>query len=71
MNTLTHLDQQGAAAMVDISSKADSQRLARAGALVQTRPEVILLIEQALLKKAMCWPPPASPALWRPKKPVT
>lgn len=51
MNTLTHLDQQGAAAMVDISSKADSQRLARAGALVQTRPEVIRLIEQALLKK--------------------
>ncbi len=51
MNTLTHLDQQGAAAMVDISTKADSQRLARAGALVQTRPEVIRLIEQALLKK--------------------
>ena len=51
MNTLTHLDPQGAAAMVDISTKADSQRLARAGALVQTRPEVIRLIEQALLKK--------------------
>ncbi|MFN3709712.1 MAG: cyclic pyranopterin monophosphate synthase MoaC [Alishewanella aestuarii] len=51
MNTLTHLDQQGAAAMVDISTKADSQRLARAGALVQTTPEVVRLIEQALLKK--------------------
>ncbi|MFN3901561.1 MAG: cyclic pyranopterin monophosphate synthase MoaC [Alishewanella aestuarii] len=51
MNTLTHLDQQGAAAMVDISTKADSQRLARASALVQTHPKVIRLIEQALLKK--------------------
>ena len=48
---LTHLDQSGAAAMVDVSAKAASTRLARAGALVQTTPQVIELIAQALLKK--------------------
>ena len=37
--------------MVDVSSKPATTRLARAGALVQTTPEVIRLIEQALLKK--------------------
>ena len=48
---LTHIDKNGAAAMVDVSSKPATTRLARAGALVQTTPEVIRLIEQALLKK--------------------
>lgn len=48
---LTHLDQSGAAAMVDVSAKAATSRLARAGALVQTTPEVIQLIARALLKK--------------------
>ena len=48
---LTHLDQSGAAAMVDVSNKQDTKRLARAGAVVFTTPEVISLIEQALLKK--------------------
>ena len=49
--TLTHLDQSGAAAMVDVSAKPNTNRLARAGALVQTTPQVIELIAQALLKK--------------------
>lgn len=49
--TLTHLDQSGAAAMVDVSAKAATTRLARAGALVQTTPDVIDLIAGALLKK--------------------
>lgn len=48
---LTHLDQSGAASMVDVSAKAATSRLARAGALVQTTPEVIQLIARALLKK--------------------
>ena len=48
---LTHLDQNGAAAMVDVSAKPNTTRLARAGALVQTTPEVIELIARALLKK--------------------
>lgn len=48
---LTHLNKSGAAAMVDVSAKQATQRLARAGALLQTTPHVIRLIEQALLKK--------------------
>lgn len=48
---LTHIDQSGAATMVDVSTKQATSRLARAGALVQTTPEVISLIEQAQLKK--------------------
>lgn len=48
---LTHIDQSGAAAMVDVSAKAATSRLARAGALVQTTPDVIGLIAGALLKK--------------------
>ena len=50
-NQLSHLDQSGAAAMVDVSDKQQTQRLARASALVQTTPEVIALIAKALLKK--------------------
>lgn len=37
--------------MVDVSSKPAATRLARAGALVQTTPQVIDLIARALLKK--------------------
>lgn len=48
---LTHLDKSGGAAMVDVSAKQATTRLARAGALVQTTPEVVRLIEQILLKK--------------------
>lgn len=49
--TLTHLNDSGAAAMVDISDKLANQRIARASARVQTSASVIELIEQALLKK--------------------
>lgn len=51
MSQLTHLDNTGAAAMVDISNKAESKREARASALVQTTPDVVSLISQALMKK--------------------
>ena len=48
---LTHLNADGSALMVDVSGKASSMREAIASASVQTRPDVIALIEQALLKK--------------------
>jgi len=51
MQELTHLDPGGAAAMVDVSGKTVTRREARAGAMIQTRPDVIELIEQALIKK--------------------
>ena len=48
---LTHLDDSGAATMVDVADKAHTSRLARASALLQTTPDVITLIKQAQLKK--------------------
>ena len=48
---LTHLDQTGAACMVDISDKTITKRIAVASAMVITRPDVIGLIQNASLKK--------------------
>ncbi len=47
----SHLNNHGAAQMVDISAKASSCREAIASAKVQTTPEVIGLLQAALLKK--------------------
>lgn len=41
---LTHLDEHGAARMVDVSAKAVTRRLARASASVRMRPETLTLI---------------------------
>jgi cyclic pyranopterin phosphate synthase len=38
---LTHLDERGAAHMVDVSSKDETRREATAQAVLQTRPDVI------------------------------
>lgn len=51
MQELTHLDSNGAAAMVDVSGKNTTRREARAGAVIHTHPDVIGLIDQALIKK--------------------
>ena len=48
---LTHLDKDGAASMVDVSDKVSTKREARAAATINTQPEVVALIEQALIKK--------------------
>lgn len=48
---LTHLNADGSALMVDVSGKTSSMREAIASAKLQTRPDVIALIEQALIKK--------------------
>ncbi|RVU31909.1 cyclic pyranopterin monophosphate synthase MoaC [Rheinheimera riviphila] len=49
--SFTHLDPSGGAQMVDVSTKTSTSREAIATALVQTTPEVIRHIEQALVKK--------------------
>lgn len=49
--SFTHVDAQGAAHMVDISGKVPGQRQAIAVATVQTRSDVIRLIEENGLKK--------------------
>ena len=48
---LTHLDEQGAARMVDVGAKPDSERTAVAAGTVFMQPETLRLIEQGALKK--------------------
>ncbi len=44
MSFLTHLDDQGAAVMVDVGDKAHTQRLAIARAVVAMQPETLALV---------------------------
>ena len=48
---LTHLDEQGQAHMVDVGSKAETNRLAIARGEIHLQPETIQLIRQGLMKK--------------------
>jgi cyclic pyranopterin phosphate synthase len=41
MSELSHLDENGRARMVDVSAKAETERVARARAIVSTRSDVI------------------------------
>jgi cyclic pyranopterin phosphate synthase len=49
--SLTHLDQQGQASMVDVSDKSASRREARAFARVRMKPETLALVAENGLKK--------------------
>ena len=44
MNQLTHLDESGAAHMVDVGGKAETQRMARAGGTIRMRAEALAAI---------------------------
>ncbi len=48
---LSHLDEKGAARMVDVSDKADTIRVALAEAFVVMRPETLALIQSGGLPK--------------------
>ena len=48
---LTHIDERGEAAMVDVGSKAETQRLARAGGRVLMRAETLQLVQAGDIKK--------------------
>ena len=48
---LTHIDEQGNAAMVDVGDKADTQRLARAAGRVFMKAETLRLIRDGNIKK--------------------
>ncbi len=48
---LTHLDEQGAARMVDVGAKPDTERLAVAGGSVYVQPDTLRLIREGALKK--------------------
>ena len=45
MSELTHFDADGQAHMVDVSAKAETHRVARAGGTIRMRPETLMLIE--------------------------
>ena len=51
MSELTHFDEQGASRMVDVSTKAETERQARASAFVRMRPETLALIRNRALAK--------------------
>jgi cyclic pyranopterin phosphate synthase len=48
---LSHLDEQGAARMVDVSGKAETARTAVAEAYVEMRPETLSLIQEGGMAK--------------------
>jgi cyclic pyranopterin phosphate synthase len=48
---LTHIDKHGAARMVDVGAKPDSERLAVAGGAVYMKPDTLRLIREGALKK--------------------
>ena len=48
---LTHIDEQGAAHMVDVGEKPDSERVAVAGGSVYMQPDTLRLIRDGALKK--------------------
>ena len=48
---LTHVDEHGAARMVDVGTKPDSERLAVAGGAVYMKPDTLRLIREGALKK--------------------
>lgn len=48
---LTHLDEAGAARMVDVGEKPESERVAVAGGSVTMQPETLRLVREGALKK--------------------
>jgi cyclic pyranopterin phosphate synthase len=48
---LSHLDEQGKARMVDVSSKERVRRTARATGMILLQPETLRLVREGLLKK--------------------
>ena len=49
--TLTHLDDHGAARMVDVSAKAETHRIARASGTIRMLPATLALIAGGTAKK--------------------
>jgi cyclic pyranopterin monophosphate synthase len=51
MAELTHFDDSGAARMVDVGAKAETERMARASALVRMQPATLTLIRDRQVSK--------------------
>jgi cyclic pyranopterin monophosphate synthase len=50
-DSLTHLDDQGHASMVDVGDKPETDRIAIAAGTVHMQPETLRLIREGLIKK--------------------
>jgi len=48
---LTHFDERGAARMVDVGAKSETQRVARAAGQIRMRPETLSLVLSGTAKK--------------------
>src|SRR5207245_1695744 len=51
MSQLSHFDDSGASRMVDVGGKAETERLARASAVVRMQPATLALIRDRQLSK--------------------
>ena len=51
MSRLSHFDESGASRMVDVGAKAETERIARASAVVRMKPETLTLIRDKQLAK--------------------
>ena len=51
MSTLSHFDESGASRMIDVGAKAETNRTARASAVVRMKPETLALIRDKRLSK--------------------
>jgi cyclic pyranopterin monophosphate synthase len=51
MSSLSHFDESGASRMVDVGAKAETERVARASAIVRMKPETLALIRDRKLAK--------------------
>src|SRR4051794_34700556 len=51
MSRLSHFDDSGASRMVDVGAKAETDRLARASAVVRMQPATLALIRDRMLSK--------------------
>ena len=60
---LTHIDEHGDVRMVDVSQKADTERVAVAEGFISMKPETL-----ALIVEGKCWPARAWRASWPPSR---
>ena len=54
MSTLTHIDAEGRASMVDVAGKTATDRIARAEGRILLLPETLDLIRAGAMKKGDC-----------------
>ncbi len=69
MDRLTHVDEAGAARMVDVSGKDVTARTATATGRVLVSAEVVALLRGAGVPKGTPSPWPGWPGSWAPSRP--